>query len=252
VHSEVGPIDTTQHPDRRLSVYLLGTIGTDEMLRWQRRLVYDVSGEPESSGVLVLCEHPPQLSLGRTACRTQIALSEDQLTARALPLDWVARGGGLWRFAPGQVVGYSILSLSALELSPAAYVAKLSRMLHRVVADLVPAVEIDERKPGLTIRGRRVAQIGVAVRHGIASFGFVLNVRPDLELWRNLACEGDLRPVTSLQRECRAIVRPGAVRQRLIEVYAEVFGFAELSPFQHHPAVPRIIHRHASFASRSE
>src|SRR5437762_2092626 len=54
--------------DPALQAYLLGMVDFDEMLRCQRRLVYEVSGD-RSRSLLFLCEHPPLISVGREGSR---------------------------------------------------------------------------------------------------------------------------------------------------------------------------------------
>src|SRR5205807_4726090 len=58
---ETGPRITNQ---RVLHAYLLGRIDFDTLLALQRQMVYGVTGD-RSTGVLILCEHPPTVSIGR-------------------------------------------------------------------------------------------------------------------------------------------------------------------------------------------
>lgn len=236
--------ETDAGPRPALSAYLLGRVDFRETLALQRRLVYDVSGDP-TTAALILCEHPPRVTIGREGSRSHVRLTAEQLTSRGWEIDWVARGGGVTLFSPGQVVGYVVAALPTLRQTPAGFVRQLTRVVADVTASFGTTPTIDPDRPGVLVRGRRLAQVGVAVRHRVTSFGFVYNVQPDLALWHDLLCDRDARPMTSLQRECRGTVRTAAVRERFLERLAAALGSPRLSVFHHHPTLSPRTPRHA-------
>ena len=93
----------------------------------------------------------------------------------------------------------------------------------------------------MRVGDRRVAHAGVAVRSGVSAFGVVLNACPDLELFEQIDCDGDPRPMTSLERESPLRVRPQAVRVLLAEAIAKRFGYPRQSVFHTH----NILHANA-------
>lgn len=213
-----------------VQAYLLGTLDLDTTQALQHRLGYEVAGDPSCAAV-ILCEHPLAITTGREGSRMHVR------TGR-WPVRWVARGGGVALHAPGQVACYPILPLERMQLTPAAYLAGL----RGVVGDLLAGFGVKAESDPTTVRvnGRRIAHFGVAVRNWVTSFGFVLNVAPDLELFRDIDCDGDPVPVTSLQRECPIRVRVPAVRQRLLDLLARRFHFGRVSVFHNHPTfLPR-------------
>src|SRR5207253_2503269 len=107
-----------------LQVYLLGTVDFEEMLRVQRRLVYDVAGDRDRA-VLILCEHPPGISVGREGSREHIRCGPAELAARRWPVRWVNRGGGCLLHLPGQLAIYPIVALDRLGLGLQAYLDHL-------------------------------------------------------------------------------------------------------------------------------
>src|SRR3954469_25207423 len=72
-----------------LEIYLLGEVDFDDAQKLQRRLVYDL-GE-RTGGALILCEHPPTISVGRSGSRAHIRPDDDELRERDLPIRWVNR-----------------------------------------------------------------------------------------------------------------------------------------------------------------
>lgn len=224
--------------DSPVQAFLLGTTDFAATLALQRRLAYEVSGDGPAA--VILCEHPAGITIGREGSRAHIRLTTEKLAARHWPVRWVARGGGVTLHVSGALACYPILPLDRLGLSPTAYLAKLSGLIAELVEGFGLAAEVDADKPSVRVNGRRIATVGVAVRNGVTSFGFVLNVSPDLELFHGIDCDGDTTPMTSLQRECPTRVRPTAVRQRLLELLTDRFGFGRLSVFHSHPSfLPR-------------
>jgi lipoyl(octanoyl) transferase len=90
------------------------------------------------------------------------------------------------------------------------------------------------------VGGRPLAALGVAVRNWVSYYGAVLNVNPDLEPYRQVRCVGPgSGTMTSLERERRGRLSPALVRERLLEHFAERFGFGRTALFFEHPLLPR-------------
>jgi lipoate-protein ligase B len=149
----------------------------------------------------------------------------------------VNRGGGCVLHAPGQLVGYSVLALDALSLNVQQYLDRLHALLQQVFVDLDVPAEIRPGHSGLWVGQRRLAHVGVAVRDWVSSFGFAVNVQPDLALFQKVQCDGDTRPMTSITRERRLPIRPATVRQRLLEGFASALAFDRVSLFHAHPTL---------------
>ena len=229
-----------------LHAYLLGRLDFDALLALQRRIAYDVGGD--ASGAVVVCDHPPGITVGREGSRSHIRPEPEELHSRGWPVRWVARGGGVLLHLPGQVACYPILPLARLNLTPAAYLAELQALVVNLLAEDDLRAEADPDAPGVRVNGRRVAHVGVAVHGGVTAFGLVLNVDPDLEPFRAVHCDGDPVPMTSVQREAPSRVRITTIRQRLVEAVAARFGFARVSPFHTHPGLAPRPANHARIA----
>jgi lipoyl(octanoyl) transferase len=222
-----------------VQAYLLGTLDHNTVQSLQHRLAYDVAGDPSAAAV-ILCDHPPAITIGREGSWAHVRVSPEQLHARRLPVRWVARGGGAVLHAPGQVACYPILPLDRMGLTPAEYLAGLCGVVGDLLAGFGVSADVGLGPTTVRVAGRRIAHFGVAVRNWVASYGFVLNVNPDLELFRVIDSDGDPVPVTSLQRECPTRVRVPTVRQRLLDLLALRFGFGRVSVFHSHPTfLPR-------------
>src|SRR5262245_43496314 len=100
---------------KSLRVHLLGTVALDEAVRLQRALVYRLSGGEDASSLL-LCEHPPMITVGRHGGSNSLLFCRDEAASRGWPVRWVARGGGPVLHLPGQLAIYPLLPLRRLGL----------------------------------------------------------------------------------------------------------------------------------------
>jgi lipoyl(octanoyl) transferase len=230
---------TPNAADPCLQVYLLGSVGFDAALALQRRLVYQVSGTPESAA-LILCEHPPLITVGRQGSRTHIRYEPDELRARGWPVRWVNRGGGAWLHLPGQFAIYPVVSLNRLGLGLQEYMERLQGVLVQALRDFTVPAQAPPGQVGVWANSRPIAAVGVAVRGWVAYYGAMLNVNPDLEPFRHLRCmPGSEQTMTSLERERRGPLRVSLVRERIVEYFAQRFAFDRTSLFFDHPTLPR-------------
>lgn len=219
-----------------LRVHLLGTLTFDAVLSLQRdlaaRLAYWRDG-----AALVLCEHPPLITVGRQGSPGDILAAPDDLATRGWPVRWVHRGGGTILHLPGQLAVYPIVPLDLLGLTVRDYLHRLQAVLAAVLNDFSVAGGIRSDPTGMWVNDRPIAALGIAVRRGVTSFGATLNVDPDLTLTRLVVPAGGSAP-TSLARERRGPLRQALVRQQLVEHFRDCFGFADTDVLFSPPGEP--------------
>lgn len=144
-------------------------------LAWQHDRVAAVRGG--GGEALALIEHDPVYTMGRRGGRASMLLAPEAMPA---PVVDIERGGDLTWHGPGQLVGYPILDLRARGLRPADYVRSLEACLIEVLREFGIDAAMVPGRPGVWVDGAKVAAIGVAIRGGVSSHGFALNVAPDL------------------------------------------------------------------------
>jgi len=164
---------------------------------------------------LLLLEHPPVLTLGRNAHRSNVIVSDEFLRQRGIELHEINRGGDVTYHGPGQLVGYPIVDLrgdwpgkKGPHLGPVDYVRLVEEALIRACGDFgVMAQRIKGSTgvwtiPGGSIQEKKIAAIGVHVSQGVTSHGFALNVTTDLrDFGWIVPCGIADREVTSLELE---------------------------------------------------
>jgi lipoyl(octanoyl) transferase len=223
--------------DTALQVYLLGVVDFEAALGLQRRLVYEAAGD-RGRAALVLCEHPPLITVGRQGSRAHILCDLAELRARQWQVRWVNRGGGCLLHAPGQLAIYPVLALDRLRLSIPQYLGRLQAALVALADDFSIRASADASRPGVWSQGRLLAGVGIAVRDWVTYYGAALNVNPALAPFRLVRCslEG---PMTSLERARRSPVRPALVRERFVEHFTARFPFSRITFFTEHPSLGR-------------
>ena len=227
----------SEHTGAGLQAYLLGSVDFEAVLLLQKRLHYDVAGDP-TQGALVVCEHPPLITVGRQGSRRHLSLDPHDLQARQWRIRWVNRGGGCWLHLPGQLNIYPIVPVDRLGLTVPAFLERLGDVLRRVLDDFSVAARVSCDAAGVWVGDRLLAAIGVAVRDGVTYFGACFNLHPPLDAFRAVQSHPSApEPMTSLERERRGPVSPSLVRERLLEHFRAGFHFERLALFSDHPVL---------------
>jgi lipoyl(octanoyl) transferase len=230
-----------------LEIYLLGLIDFEDLQRLQRRLAYDL-GEG-GGGALILCEHPPTISVGRSGSRAHIRPDDEELRELGIRVHWVNRGGGCVLHLPGQLVAYLVLPLDRLGLDLGAYLDGLHRAALGVLDEFDLRGTTRPESPGVYLGHARVATVGVAVNRWITSHGLTLNVGPYLEPFDVLLDEpghGGYRLVqTSMEARRQRPAPMAKVREALVRRVEEVFALRQHHVYTDHPLIRRETRRHA-------
>jgi lipoyl(octanoyl) transferase len=191
----------------------LGRIGYAEALALQQEMV-ELRHQGRVENVLLLLEHPPVLTLGRNAQRSNILATDAMLARKGVEVHEINRGGDVTYHGPGQLVGYPIFGLRSLtngsggRLGPVDYVRRMEEALIRLCAGYgVLTGRIVGRTgvwTGASGKEKKIGAIGVHVSRGITSHGFALNVTTDLRDFQWIVpCGIADREVTSLEIEMR-------------------------------------------------
>ena len=157
--------------------------------------------EGKYDGVLLLLEHRPVITAGRSGGRENLVASPAELAEAGVEFVESDRGGNVTCHNPGQLVGYPILNLVRWRQDVHWYVDRLEEVLIRSLAEYGVSAGRKARYTGVWVGNRKIAAIGVSVRHWITGHGFALNVSNDLALFRSIVpCGIEEFGVTSLQR----------------------------------------------------
>jgi lipoate-protein ligase B len=178
--------------------------------------------------LLLLVEHPPVVTLGRTAKAQHLTSSAEFLASRGVQLFEVERGGDVTFHGPGQLVGYPIIDLKRHKLDLHWYLRQVEEALMLGLdAHGIPA----ERSTGYTgvwTHGRKIASIGVHARDWVTWHGFALNVNTDLSYFDLIVpCGIAGVDMTSMRRQLGvSFIEMSAVESTMSQAFARVFDLA--------------------------
>jgi len=216
------------------SIVDLGLIGYAEAWALQKRLVAArKTGAIED--VLLLCEHPHVITLGRNGKYEHLLASEQLLRQKGVEFHSSDRGGDITYHGPGQLVGYPILNLSAIRKDVVWYVRMLEETMIRATAEFGISAERITGKTGIWVRGtndsfaaslmeEKLGAIGVHISRWVTSHGFAYNVSTDLHNFDLIVpCGIAGRKATSLEKILGRVVMRKDVVQPMVRNFGEVF-----------------------------
>ena len=213
---------------RLLSVRALGLVAYDEAWALQREVARKRINGEEPNDVLLLVQHPPVVTLGRSTKPGNLLATADQLQALGVQLREVERGGDVTVHEPGQLVVYPIIDLKQHTQDLHWYLRQVEEAI--IVALRRVGLET-QRVAGLTgvwsedVNGtRKLASIGVRAREWITWHGFALNVENDLSTFAHtVPCGIGGVEMTTVQRECARAGIPEPNMQQVAAAVAEAF-----------------------------
>jgi lipoyl(octanoyl) transferase len=222
-----------------LEVYLLGTVDFDAALFLQERLVYEISGRDDAQGALLLCEHPPLVTVGREGSRAHFRRDPAEFKVLEVDVRWLSRGGGCLVHGPGQLAVCPILPLDRLRLGLAEYRRVLEESAIDMSHELRIVAERRPDQPGVWCRSGQFAFVGAAVKRWVSHQGMFVNVCPSLRLMRLVDPTGRGERITSLAAERAWRTSMHAVRESLIRNLARRLQYEHVHLYSGHPLLIR-------------
>jgi lipoyl(octanoyl) transferase len=206
----------------------LGLIGYSDAWALQKRLVSTRKANAVED-VLLLCEHPHVITLGRNGKREHLLASEHVLKQKGIELHATDRGGDITYHGPGQIIGYPILNLGAIRRDVVWYVRMLEEAMIRATAEFGVSAGRLEGKTGIWVRTatteEKLAAIGVHISRWVTSHGFAFNVSTDLRFFDLIVpCGIADRQATSLEKILGRSFERKEVAPQLVKHFGEVFG----------------------------
>lgn len=209
----------------RLNIIYAGLFDYKEALDVQEKLL-SLCEQDKIEDTLLLLEHPPVLTLGTSADRSNIFLSEDELKSKGVKVYEVNRGGDVTYHGPGQIVGYPIFNLMRHGKDIRKYIFNIQEIFLRLLSNEFGITAHRELKKyaGVYVNDNKIAAIGVAIIRWISMHGFAFNVNTDLShfSWIN-PCGLSDRGVTSLKELTGSTQNICDINKMIAQYFCEVF-----------------------------
>ena len=193
-----------------LNVRWLGRMEFARALALQEELAAKKRENASFDDQLLLLEHEPVYTIGRTPDRSSLSarggIRGGELGGAHLPhpVFSINRGGQATYHGPGQLMGYPIIDLRRCGQDLHKYLRWLEQLLIDLLAQHNIAAQRRESLTGVWIEDRKIASIGVGVRHWITMHGFALNVCGDLSPFDHIVpCGINNVAITSMEKEAK-------------------------------------------------
>ncbi len=181
-----------------LGVRWLGRMEFSGALGLQEEIVAKKRDDRSLGDELLLLEHEPVYTIGRTPDKSSLV----DAAHLPYPLFAINRGGQATYHGPGQLMGYPIVDLRRCGQDLHKYLRWLEQLLIDLLGQYGIAAQRREALTGVWVDDRKIASIGVGVRHWITMHGFALNVCGDLAPFaRIIPCGITNVMMTSMERE---------------------------------------------------
>ena len=179
---------------------------------------------------LLLLEHPPVYTLGKSGHQENILISNADREAKGIEFFRTNRGGDITFHGPGQIVGYPILDLEKFYTD----IGKYLRNLEEVIIDTMATYGLKGERskgetgvwldPGKSGEERKICAIGVRCSRWITMHGFAFNVNTDLSYFDHIIpCGIQNKKVTSLRQELGYELPLTEVKSTLKKSFAKIF-----------------------------
>jgi lipoate-protein ligase B len=201
----------------------LGTVGYLQALDLQMRICA-AKKEGFAPDVILLLEHPPTITLGRSGEWHNLLVPDEVLRARGVTRCECDRGGDITFHGPGQLVGYPLLQLERNERDVHRYMRNLEETLIRSLAAFGIEAGRAEKFTGVWTARGKIAAMGVHISRWITRHGFALNVWTDLSYFDLIHPCGIVgRSVTSMESILGSPVDFARVLEQVAVEFGRVF-----------------------------
>tara|TARA_B100000941_G_C28504252_1_gene556230 strand:+ start:1372 stop:2076 length:705 start_codon:yes stop_codon:yes gene_type:complete len=178
---------------------------------------------------LLLVEHPPVFTLGKSGKMEHLLLEEHVLKSKGIEFFKTNRGGDITFHGPGQLVGYPILDLDNFFTDIHKYLRYLEEIIIKTLFDFGLNTSRGNGETGVwldlnTPFARKICAMGVRASRWVTMHGFALNINTDLSYFDYIVpCGIKGKKVTSLSKELNKQVDPELVKASLLKYFSEIF-----------------------------
>jgi lipoyl(octanoyl) transferase len=201
----------------------LGTVEYGRAWELQKRL-HAARVRQEIGDMLLLLEHPPTLTMGKSGSMKNVLASRERLAQLGISLFLIERGGDVTYHGPGQIVGYPIMDLKGRDKDIYRFVTDLEEVMIRTARDFHVEATRDPEHRGVWVGGSELGAIGLSIRRWVSMHGFAFNVMTNLDHFTIInPCGFSDRQATSLAALLGRDISTGTAKERVQYHFSAVF-----------------------------
>ncbi len=199
-------------------------------IKWAARQNEEEVSKTATEHRLLMVEHPPVFTLGKSGKREHVLISEQQLQNLGIEFFHINRGGDVTYHGLQQVVGYPILDLDKFKTDLGWYLRSLEQVIINVMAEYGLKGERSAGETGVWLQpedpfmARKICAMGIKCSRWITMHGFALNVNTDLSHFELIVpCGIQGKAVTSLEKELGFKVDFEEAKEKIKKHFALIF-----------------------------
>ena len=205
----------------------LGLVDYEKAYKLQKELAAKrLAGEIDGS--LLIAEHTPVFTIGRTGSRENLLVSDDILKQKGIQVLSVDRGGDITYHGPGQLVLYPIIDLKDRTRDLHKYMRDLEEAAIRLLNEYAITGRRREGMTGVWAGDKKIAFVGVAARNWVTYHGLSINVSTDLRYFSMIhPCGLKGIETTSMQALLQKDISFAEIKTKAVACIKEIFGIRE-------------------------
>ncbi len=194
----------------------LGKVDYQRVLDWQRKLV-KLRKDGMARDTIITVEHPPVLTIGKDGHQ------ENFRNTKLKPIS-IERGGDVTYHGPGQLVVYFICNLTRRKKDMHLYVDKLQDGIIEAFKEYGVEARKDVTNTGVWVGDKKLASLGVAVKHWITFHGVAINLNTDLSDFRQInPCGLTSDVMSSLSKVTNKKIDMKKFTEIIVDKYTNIF-----------------------------
>ena len=192
----------------------------ETLLAMEARVAEINAGSKEE--LLWFVEHPPLYTAGTNSN------SNDLLNQTRFPVHQVGRGGQYTYHGPGQRIVYTMLDLKSRGADIRKFVRDLESVIIQSLAEFDVIGARRKGRVGIWVKceetEKKIAAIGIRIRHWVTFHGIAINVNPNLEHFSGIVpCGISQYGITSLEElniKCTMLELDRVLRKYLLRTFS--------------------------------
>jgi lipoate-protein ligase B len=221
-------------------VRLLGTVDVLSVVALQKLMVHEVRQQSRTNAAILICEHPPTVTVGEGASVLELPECARDLESRLITIHRLRRDGHAILHQPGQLAAYVVVSLPECSMDEVEFRSCLQQAVLQTCEEVQVVASVSAADP-TAVFGRHgvIAEIGIHVDHEVTSFGIFLNVSGRLDEARQIGRGLLGQKVSSLNAERVRPTQMPQVRSALIQHLCEQLNYPDYHLHTGHPFLKR-------------
>ena len=141
---------------------------------WQAMSDFTNQRDENSFDEIWVVEHPPVFTQGSAG------KAEHLLQQTEIPVVKSDRGGQITFHGPGQLIVYLLINIRRKEFNVRDLVTIIEQSIIELLSDYNVDASAKADAPGVYVKGKKIASLGLKIRRGCSFHGLALNVDMDL------------------------------------------------------------------------